>query len=65
MKPRDVSVSVHEANGELKVNVTFSIPGSIRRTEFPEGNIIPDEIDRRRIQKMIAKQLSKFELTEE
>jgi hypothetical protein len=65
MKPKDVSVSVYESNGALKVNVSFEIPGTIER-EYVH-NIVPmfyriDEKDRKRIQKQIAKELSKIEL---
>lgn len=66
VKPRDVSVSVHESNGALKVNVSFTIPGAISR-EWAQGVDPPrflrvDEKDRKIIQKQIAKELSQIEL---
>lgn len=58
MKPRNVSVSIVDANGTLNVwNVSFTIPGSIERKD---GIVI--ESARRAIEKEIAKAISNIEL---
>jgi hypothetical protein len=61
MKLRDVSASVWECDGGLKVSVSFKIPGRIERVEFPPGNIRPSENERKRIQKEIQKFIERME----
>jgi hypothetical protein len=35
MKPKDVSTSVVDHDGQLYVNITFRLPGSLPREEAP------------------------------